>query len=328
LKKENGKYRKGLYCCDFSNCSDGDIVFDLFLLKDTNYCSNDRGVKWLSLTLEDRTGTMHAKVWSDSLKMEYEGYRGQIVLLKGKVSYYAGRPDLSVEMMQVIQKEEIVLDELFRCLEPDKVVRYKENMKKMISILSDEALKKYISAILDDELLDRMARLPVKVNGHHSYRGGMLEHTCEVSMGVYYLLKSTAGLHSTKIDLNLAVVGAMLHDIGNLIVLEEDGYSFKVNRLHKLNGDAYDLHVYLQEARKQNWLDEKTFSLLLHVIDSSHENGEPKTLEAMIVRSVNQLSLEMSIYEEDFRMKDLLYGMDTESVYSKNLKREIYRIRR
>lgn len=328
MRKEKGIYNKTFYCEDVQNCSDGDKIFDIFLLADVRYCSNDRGVKWLNMRLEDKSGSVRAKVWSEKLEMEYEGFCGQIVLVSGSVTYFAGTPELSVEKMQIAKEGEFEFSEVIKTLRKEKVQVYCDEIMAMIEKIASKEIKAYVTGILDEKALRQMADLPVHLSGHHAYRGALLEHICEVVTASYYQVKSTAAIRDIKYDLDLVIAGAALHDIGSFLQYRKEGYGFVVNGTDKLLGRTFAAHRYLEEMRKQSSLDEETYSLLLHIIDTSHQNSEPMTMEAMIVRSMNGLSAELEMYESSCVSSERYRGRRTDFVWSKELKREITVIRR
>jgi 3'-5' exoribonuclease len=63
--------------------------------------------------------------------------------------------------------------------------------------------------VLDDELRTRMRTLPATLDGHHSYAGGLLEHT----VGVATICRETAQLHP-RLRTDLLLAAALLHDVG------------------------------------------------------------------------------------------------------------------
>lgn len=329
LKKENGIYHKNLYCSDFHKCSDGEEIFELFLLSEVQYHSNDRETKWLNLKLEDRTGGLKAKVWSENIKMEYEGYEGQVVFVKGKVTFYAGHPDLYVENMRLAKAEEFVLTEVTRGISPEMEQGCRSYIKRLLSKINDASLVTFCSAIMNEEMMDRMARLPVHMLGHHAYRGGLLEHTCDVATGAYYLAWSTTSMRMEPVDLDLVIAGALLHDIGSTRMIEPAGYGFRVKSIKRMQGAAYAAHAILTENAVKYPLDEKTLSMLLHIVDSSHASGEsPAFMEAMTVRTANQYSIDVGFYSDAFRDYDQIYGGKAECIWSRERQMDIYRMKR
>lgn len=324
MKKENGKYRKTFHCAEINNCSDGDRIFDIFLLTDVRYCSNERGVKWLNVRLEDKTGTIHAKIWSENIDMEYEGMRGQIVYAAGNVSFYGGKPDFSIEKMRVADENAIEISEIIKVLPDIRRDQCKKQIKALIANIASETLRKFTEYFLTDSALEEMAVFPVRTSGHHCYRGGLMEHISEVVTASYYYAKTTSALREIPYDMDLVLAGALLHDIGSLICFQKDGYTFHVNDMDRLMGPGYLVNKALGEAKEKTGLDDAVFGQLLHIIEATHGNVNPVTMEAMLLRSQNRLSAELETYERVCMTAEEIRGPEG-FVYSRELKREIWR---
>lgn len=324
MKKENGKYHKNFHCAELNNCSDGDRIFDMFLLTDIRYCSNERGVKWLNVRLEDKTGTIYAKIWSENIKMEYEGMRGQIVYVSGNVSFYGGRPDFSIEQMKAADEDAIEISEIIKVLPDIRRDQCKKQIKVLLSNITSETLKKFAEYFLNDNALEEMAVFPVRTSGHHCYRGGLMEHICEVTTASYYYAKTTSPLREIPYNMDLVIAGALLHDMGSLICFQKDGYTFFVNDEDRLLGTGYMVNKALGEAKEKTGLDDATFGHLLHIIEATHGNVSPVTMEAMLLRSQNKLSAELETYEKVCMTAEEVKGPEG-FIYSRELKREIWR---
>lgn len=258
--------------------------------------------------------------------MEYEGYQGQVVFVKGIMTYYGGRPNLTIEQMKIMDDGTYELSEVCQCLAPEKEQIYRGQIKKMFSMITDTTLNKFCRSVLNEEMINKMAVLPVHLKGHHTYSGALLEHTCEVTIGALYLLRSTEAIRTMQCDLNLVITGALLHDISSTVRISQKGYGFCICNNYKMLGDTHAGQHLLNVANQDRLLDATTFALVSHIVDSSHiQSALPCTMEAMAVRSVNELSANLEAYNVCFQMHDLIYGTNTESVWSKRLKRELFR---
>lgn len=322
MNKEGGKFHKTFYCNQLYNWSDGEKVLDLFLISDVQYCSNDQGMKWLNVNLEDQTGIINAKVWNENIQMEYEGMKGHIACVSGKVGFYAGKPVFSIGQMKLAKESEIEVSEIIRLLPDEKADVCLAQIKNIIDDVSSEELKAFLESILNEEMLCEAGKLPVRAKGHHSYRGGLLAHMCDVMVSSIAYAESTCFFRENGIDMDIVVAGALLHDIGSLLSFRRNGYLFVINDDDRLLGKDYIIHKVLYEAKEKSGLDDKLFAQVMHVIQASHGDAAPSTMEAMIVRKMNQLSAEVEIYENTCMFAD----MDREGfVYSRELKREIWR---
>ena len=124
MRREKEIYHKTFYCNELSSLSDGVQLLDMFLLSDIQYCSNERGIKWLNATLSDKTGSMNAKIWADKIQMEYESFQGQIVIVSGTITFYAGKQELIVDKMLLAKEAEYELSEIIKILSDEKIRTY------------------------------------------------------------------------------------------------------------------------------------------------------------------------------------------------------------
>lgn len=270
---------------------------------------------------------MPARVWTENIRQEYEDYEGKVVSVKGKINFYAGHPELSVELMRPLNDGEFLVDEVCRTLDEETVKNDTESIRTMMKKVGDDGLRGFVGKILNSENLDKMDVLPVHISGHHNYRGGMLEHTMEVAFGAYFHAKTTAAVRRQPVDYDILITGALLHDLVTLFQVRSRGYGFyRAPFDGLLNGSqAYEI---LSDARKEFRISDEAFAHLIHIIDASHEGAEAKTLEAMAVKSANALSIEMNRLEDTFRNTDLYNRGGALNTYSRTLGREVYRFGR
>lgn len=321
MEKKDGKYRKTLFCSQFQTISDGEQVFDMFLLISVKYNSNTRGVKWLELKLQDNSGTISARVWADNIRSEYDSMEGQPVFVKGCVNFYAGRPEITVEMLRVVKDGEFELSELCRMVPEDIVNGDIHDMERLISSIKDESVRDFTVHILTKDRMLEMASLPVHLYGHHNYRGGLLEHTFEVAFGSYYHAKVTGAARRYPLDLDMIISGALLHDIAVINRIAHCGYGYRERAFSGIAGN-FPLYEILAEARWQTGLSDMVFAHVSHIIEASHEDGVPKTAEAMMVRSANLLSIENNRLEDTLWSRRATCG---DKVWSRVLERDVYR---
>ena len=325
MRREKGVYHKTFYCNEMKGLSDGECILEVFLLSDIQYCSNERGTKWLNVKLSDKTGSIGAKIWSEKIEMEHESFLGQIVIVSGSITFYAGRQELIIEKMLIAKENEYELSEVIKTLGKEKVHIYMEQIRTMIGNIQSQGLHDFVDSILTEDCLVQMSTMPVQIKGHHEYRGALLEHISEVVTGAYCFVKSTAVVRDIKVNLDLVIAGALLHDIAFLSKYKSEGYIFRKKEGMTFCDDNYLTYLVLEEAKKRCAMEEDLYHLLVHIVEASHHKGEPKTMEAMIVRSQNLLSAELEIYENECQKVD---GSAEERIWSTELKRELYRIRR
>jgi len=170
------------------------------------------GSSYLSVELKDKTGSIKARAFDrvDALSAKFS--EGDPVRVAGRVERFRG--DLVVELTDI------------RALAPDEsdpesflpaAYRSREELEGFLEHLSreiyDEPLQKVVVNLLfaDKEVAEAFRRAPCTRSGHHSYLGGLLEHT--VAVGTLAL--ETCQLHP-RLDSDLLMAAALLHDVGKV----------------------------------------------------------------------------------------------------------------
>ena len=126
----------------------------------------------------------------------------------------------------------------------------------------------------------RCATLPA-AESHHTYAGGLLEHT----VGVATLARETSQLHP-RLRADLLLAAALLHDVGRVRELTR-GPSFRATEEGRLLGHVH-LGLRLIEERAAG-LDRDALAELLHAVASHHDRNAARTAEAAVLYHANQL---------------------------------------
>lgn len=164
---------------------------------------------------------------------------------------------------------------------------YKE-AHSLISDVKDDMLRDLTLSILED-LRDSWLTVPGAVGVHHAYTGGTLVH----SVAVAKLAKAIA-MQVPEANVDLCVVGGMLHDLGKLFTYKMTGVNIGMTD----DGQLYE-HIFMGAEFVGNYADThvdaddyfnmKKLQLLRHIILSHHGELEfgspvfPQCIEAFIV---------------------------------------------
>jgi 3'-5' exoribonuclease len=134
--------------------------------------------------------------------------------------------------------------------------------------------------LADDALRAALRRLPA-AETHHSYAGGLLEHT----VGVATLCRDTAQLHP-RLRPDLLVAAALLHDVGRIAEFTA-GPTFRQTAEGRLLGHVH-LGLRIVEDRSVD-LHADARAELLHSIATHHDARAARTAEAAVLYHANQL---------------------------------------
>ena len=132
---------------------------------------------------------------------------------------------------------------------------------------------------------------PAAKHFHHAYRHGLLEHCLTVAQGVSAL---SATFHG--IDRDVAVTGALLHDIGKLEAYTNEPHERELTDLGRLQGEiALGYYRVRREIEDVPGFPPDLAQAVLHIILSHHgslEHGSPVrpcTREATLVHFLDNL---------------------------------------
>ena len=134
---------------------------------------------------------------------------------------------------------------------------------------------------------------------HHAYRCGLLEHSLQVADATVAAANTFAG-----IDRDLALCGALLHDIGKLDAYSGDSCGVSLNDAGKLIGEIPSGYYTVRRAIEQiPGFPPELAQALLHIILSHHgcfEHGSPvlpSTREALVVHAMDKLSGDLGSFD-------------------------------
>jgi 3'-5' exoribonuclease len=185
----------------------GDEVGAVFACTRKDRLSARTGTPYLALELRDRTGTIPARVFRDADVQAGRFERGDLVSVKGRVERF--RDELVVEVTDIARTADAdpgaFLPSAYRDL--DELDGFLEHLAREVH---DARFAEFLEALLaDSSLRSAWRRAPCTRAGHHSYLGGLLEHTVAVATLAYELCQ----LHP-RLNSDLLLTAAIVHDLG------------------------------------------------------------------------------------------------------------------
>src|ERR671918_2329074 len=136
------------------------------------------GAAYLVLELTDASGRIEARVWNDVELLDRRFGEGDAVRVLGRVERFRDRLQLEVRSLEPAEADpaELVPEPRRDTNELDWFFEF------LAGEISHPGLRTLVGRVVaDDELRGRLRILPATVDGHHSYAGGLLEHTVAVA---------------------------------------------------------------------------------------------------------------------------------------------------
>ena len=272
---------------------EGNRVTGVLRLRAVDVRRRREGDEYLKLTLGNRTGVLPAVVLNDVEAAREVCRTGQAVHVSGVFSVhptYGGR--LVVEGVRPAEPEEYDPDALADG--PTRPAAQMEaDLRELIATVQDPHLHELVEAILGEDAptwpLFRDA--PAAKHYHQAYQHGLLEHSLTVGQAVSAISATFPG-----IDRDVAVTGALLHDLGKLDAYEVRGGGIEMSDQGRLYGEI-PLGYYRVRSliERIDGFPDHTAQAVLHIILSHHgslEHGSPVipcTREATLVHMADNL---------------------------------------
>jgi 3'-5' exoribonuclease len=285
--------------CDVCDLVDGTAVDQVLLVREREIRRRRNGDEYLRLSLADRTGVIATIVWDDVEQAIATAVVGEPVRVIGSFSEDPRwGPQLIVQT--VLAALEVDWERLVES--PATIVAELERrLDARIAGLGDPHLAALAERLLGAESDTGRAfrsAFAAKYN-HHAYRSGLLEHSLQVADATAAAAEIFSG-----VDRDLAVCGALLHDVGKLDAYSGDECGVTLSDAGRLIGEIPSGYYLVRRAIERiPGFPPALAQALLHVILSHHgclEHGSPvvpATREALIVHTMDKLSGDLGSFD-------------------------------
>ncbi len=263
---------------EIQDLKEGDVVKDIFVVKFKKPIREFTGGYTFALRVGDKSREIMLKYWSsESFEKVEELYnkinKDSVIYVEGFVNLYKGNLEISANKIIPLNEDEYLVEDFIGVSEKNIEEMFKQ-VESLIESIKNKDLKKLLQALFlqDNDFKQGFKNAPAAMYKHHNYIGGLLEH----SLNVARIVDLYCSIYD--LDRDLAVTGALLHDIGKLEEFEVTN-NIKVSRKGHLIGHiTLGVDKVLNTARALN-LDENLTLKLVHIVLSHHgllENASPK----------------------------------------------------
>ena len=203
---------------------EGDRMFDIYLCKHKQSAVTKNGKPYETVILQDKTGTIDAKVWDPNNAGISEFDTLDYIEVYGDVNSFQGALQVNVKRIRVCHEGEYDPADYLPVSKKNIDEMYKE-LLGLIGRTENEYLKKLLeSFFVEDEAFIRAFRTSSAAKTvHHGFVGGLLEHTLSVAKLCEYFCKTYPILKR-----DLLIAAALCHDIGKtkeLSLFPENDYT-------------------------------------------------------------------------------------------------------
>jgi 3'-5' exoribonuclease len=273
--------------------SDGAEIDQVLMVRGIERRARRDGGDYLRLELGDRTGAVVAMVWEDLTEAERLATPGEPVRVNGRYTIHPRfGPQINLRLLAPAEPGSFELGDLLdgppRCAE-----QMEADLRELIATVRNPHLGTLLERVFDEgsPLWARYEVAPAAKHYHQAYRHGLLEHSLGVAQGVSAISATFPG-----IDRDVAVTGALLHDIGKLDAYAEGTRSIDLTDVGRLHGEIALGYYRIRRAIEEiEGFPQDLAWGVLHIILSHHgslEHGSPVipcTREATLVHMIDNL---------------------------------------
>jgi 3'-5' exoribonuclease len=280
--------------------SDGLEVSACYFVHESRRMESKANKSYLRLLLGDRSGSMEAMVWEDVDRWEPLCPVEAIVGVRGRVGSYNDRLQLKVSFIEPLRAEPEDLEYLLPASRRPRE-RMEAELDELIASVTDRGLRKLLMRCLGRGTeLGRAFRIhPAAKRNHHAYLSGLLEHTVSVATTCSSLAEHYQH-QGIRVDRDLLVAGALLHDVGKLRELKGVPGSGYTTEGQLLGHIVIGIQMVGREGERVTTLPPERLLLLQHLIASHQGKPEwdspkvPQLLEALLLHYADDLDAKVN----------------------------------
>ncbi len=281
--------------------SDGDQVTGAFVVRERERRQKRNGEDFLRVVLADKTGTVPAIAWDGVAECFEICDPGSIVMVRGSFAIHSqfGR-QIKLAAVRPAGPGEYDAEQLAEG--PLRSVELLEaDLRALVDTVQNQSLRELLDRFFGaaTESWSRFREAPAAKHYHQAYAGGLLEHSLSVAQAV-----SAAANFFPGIDREIAVTGAMLHDIGKTEAYNDDPLAIELTDAGRLEGEIpRGYYRVRREIETIDGFDPDLAQAILHIILSHHgqlEHGSPvvpATREATLVHTMDNLGGKLGSFD-------------------------------
>ena len=191
---------------------EGERINEVYLCKVKQSALTKAGKPYDNLVLQDKTGTLDAKIWEPGSVGIDEFETLDYIAVMGDITSFQGNLQLNVKRVRKVQEGEYNPKDYLPVSTRDVDEMYDE-LTALIGTVENPYLKKLLSSffIEDKDFEKRFKFHSAAKTVHHGFVGGLLEHTLSVAKHCDYF----ASVYS-MLNRDLMITAAIFHDVGKL----------------------------------------------------------------------------------------------------------------
>ena len=266
--------------------NEGDNLSDIYLCKYRQQAVTRNGKPYLNVILQDKTGTLDAKIWEPNSSGIAEFDSLDYIQVVGEVARYQGALQASLKRVRVAKEDEYIASDYL------PVSKYDMNaMQKALREVIDTVKNTYLHTLLvklfieDADFVKAFNMSSAAKSIHHGFVGGLLQHTLAVTRICKFFTKAYPILNH-----DLLITASLLHDVGKTRELSPFPQNDYTDAGQLLGHIVIGTQMVEDLARDIPGFPQKLLRELQHCIVAHHgelEFGSPKKPALMEAMALN-----------------------------------------
>ena len=278
----------------------GDRVADIYMCKHKQSATTKNGKEYYSVTLQDKTGTVDAKIWEPGGAGIDEFDAPDCIDVFGEVTSFNGALQVNVKRARKCNEGEYDLSLYLPVSSKDNDEMYRQ-LLSIIDSIDNPYLKKLLQAFFveDKIFIEAFRKSSAAKTVHHGFIGGLLEHTLSVTKLCDYFCTAYPALKR-----DLLLTAAICHDIGKTKELSLFPVNDYTDEGQFLGHIVMGCEMVGEKARAIDGFPEVLKQQLQHCILAHHgefEYGSPKKpsiMEAVALNLADNTDAKMETFTE------------------------------
>ena len=280
--------------------TEGERINEIYLCRKKQSALTKAGKPYESLMLQDKTGTLDAKIWDPGSLGIDDFDELDYIAVTGDVTSFQGAYQLNIKRLRKAQQGEYLPEDYLPCSDKDVDLMYEELLGFIQSVRAPYLRQLLESFFVQEEGFAKKFKFHSAAKSvHHGFVGGLLEHTLGVTKNCDYFAQAYPML-----DRDLLITAAIFHDIGKLSELSAFPRNDYTDEGQLLGHIMIGAQMVSDRIRTIAGFPETKARELLHCILSHHgelEFGSPKKpalMEALALSFADNVDAKMETMKE------------------------------
>ena len=301
----------------------GELIRNIYLCKGKRSAETRNGKPYDNLTLQDKTGTLDGKVWDPNSSGIADYDEKDFIEVYGEVISYNNNLQLNIKQIRKAAEGEYIPADYMPTTDKSTDKMYQE-LLRYIGQVGNTYLRQILEYyfVKDEAFIKKFKAHSAAKSVHHSFSGGLLEHTlsvvkfCEYMTGAYPILNK-----------DVLYTAAICHDIGKVKELSSFPDNDYTDDGQLLGHIVIGVEMINDAVRQIPGFPEKLASELKHCIIAHHgelEYGSPKKpalAEALALNLADCADAKMQTLTEIFKEKNSNDWLGYNRLFESNLRK-------